>query len=387
MFRKSLVVLMMVFFIVIFSMGLGAAQEKLKIGLVIEQTGGGASIGQYWIRAFELAVGEINKAGGVLGRQVEYEIFDTQSKPPIAVTATKKAISWGAIAIGGPIYSGSTLACMSETQDAKVPQLIGSESWKITIQGDKYIWRMSTGQTQEIQKMLNWLMKEKKPRPKAIGMLYVNNDYGIGAMETAKKVLTEQHNTALVMAAAAEPLQTDYSAELGQIKKSNVDAVYVYLLEEDAARFYRQAKKVGVKAFLFAANSAISVDTARLGKEAVDGVYGMSGFEYSAPDPGCQRLAKYYKEKYGAWPDNEFMKGYNSVYLIKNGFELANSFDTEKFSEKMHNVFITPKVQPNIIGGSLYYDETGELYSWDYLTKITWDGKDAVAKAQVAIPP
>jgi ABC-type branched-subunit amino acid transport system substrate-binding protein len=189
------------------------------------------------------------------------------------------------------------------------------------------------------------------------------------------------------MAAACEQKQPDYSAELNQIKKSNADALLVNLLEEESAMFFRQAKKVGLNVFLFTVNTGISVDACRLGKEAVDGVYGTSGYEYSAPDPGCQRLAKYYKERYGVMPDNEFMKGYNAVYLVKTGIELAKSFDKEKFVEKMHNIHITSKIQPNIVGGSLYYDETGELHAWEYLTKIEWDGKEAQAKALAAIPP
>ena len=370
---------------IVFSAGLGAAQEKLRIGLVIEQTGAGASLGAYWIKAFELAVGEINKGGGVLGRQVEYEVFDNQSKAPVSVSATQKALSWGAFAIAGPIYSGNTLACMPVAQEAKTPQMTGSENWRITLQGNKYIWRMSTGQTLEIQKLLNWVMTERKP--KALGMLYVNNDFGIGGLETAKKLLKEKYNTDLVMAAACEQKQPDYSAELKKIKESNADVVLLNLLEEESAMFYRHAKKVGLNVFLCAVNTGISVDACRLGKEAVDGVYGTSGYEYSAPEPGCQRLAKYYRERYGEWPDNEFMKGYNAVYLVKTGIELAKSFDKEKFVEKMHNVHITPKIQPNIVGGSLYYDENGELHSWDYLAKVTWDGKEALAKALFAIPP
>jgi branched-chain amino acid transport system substrate-binding protein len=385
MFRKSLIFLMMVFFLVIFSMGSSLAQEKLRIGVVIEQTGAGASLGDYWIKGVQLAVEEINKAGGVLGKQVEYDIFDSQSKPPVSAAAMKKALAWGPFSISGTIYSSSTLANMVFSQEAKTPQFTGSENWKISTMGNRYIFRTSTQQGFEIPKLLNWVMGERKP--KAIAMLYVNNDYGMGALDTTKKYLKEKWNTGLVYSGAVEQKQADYSAELSHIKSANADAVFVYLLEEEAAMVYRQVKKMGLNVLLFAPNSSISEITCRLGKEAVDGVYGMSGFEYNSPDPNSLRLAKYYKSKFGAWPDNEFMKGYNSVYLPITGIKVTKSFDKEKVVEKFRKFFITPEIEPNVAGGKLYYDEVGDLHTWDYLTKIVWDGKEAVPKVEAALPP
>jgi hypothetical protein len=81
------------------------------------------------------------------------------------------------------------------------------------------------------------------------------------------------------------------------------------------------------------------------------------------------------------------MKGYNSIYMPKTGIELTGGFDTVKFSEKMHKVFITPKVQKNIVGGNLYYDEFGDQHAWDYLTEIVWDGERAKPRVAAALPP
>jgi hypothetical protein len=112
----------------------------------------------------------------------------------------------------------------------------------------------------------------------------------------------------------------------------------------------------------------------------------MTGFEYTSPEPNSQRVSKIYKDLYGDWPDNEFMKGYNSIYLPKTGIELAGGFDKQKFSAKMHKVFINPKVQKNLAGGNLYYDEFGDLHAWDYLTEIVWDGQRAKPRVAAALP-
>lgn len=385
MLKKTLISISILSLLIFFTSGPAAAAEKVKVGVVIEMTGAAASLGDYWTKGVKYATKEINDAGGILGNPLEYKIFDTQSKPPISVSAVKKALAWKPFALSGPIYSSSTLANMFLSQEAKTPQNVGSENWRISTKGSKYIFRTSTQQGFEIPKLLGFIMTEKKP--KAVAMLHVNNDYGIGAMETTKKILKEKYNTKLVAVMAVEQKQADYSAEFATLRRKKADALFVYLLEEEAAIVYRQVQKMGLKLILFAPNSGISEDTLRLGKEAADGVYGMSGFEYNAPEPNCVRVSKYFHKTYGEWPDNEFMKGYNSIYLVKTGIEQTGGLDKVKYSQKMHGIFITPKMQKNICGGNLYYDDVGDLHAWDYLVQVKWDGTHAKPKIVAALPP
>jgi len=272
MLKKTVISISILCLLIFFSSGPAIAAEAVKVGVVIEMTGAAASLGDYWTKGVKYATEEINDAGGIMGRPLEYKIFDTQSKPPISVSAVKKALAWKPFALSGPIYSSSTLANMFLSKEAKTPQNVGSENWRISTKGSKYIFRTSTQQGFEIPKLLNFIMSEKKP--KAIAMLHVNNDYGIGAMETTKKYLKEKWNTELVAVMATEQKQADYSAEFTTLRRKNADALFAYLLEEEAAIVYRQVQKMGLKLILFAPNSGISEDTLRLGKEAAEGVYG-----------------------------------------------------------------------------------------------------------------
>jgi branched-chain amino acid transport system substrate-binding protein len=361
------------------------AGDAVKIGVVIESTGTGASQGGYWVKGVDTAVNEINKSGGILGNPIKYKVFDTQSKAPISVSAVKKAISWGACGISGPIWSSSTLANMHLSQENKIPQCVGSENYKVTTKGSPYIYRTSTQQGFEIPKLLNWIMSEKKP--KAMAVFYINNDLGIGGKEVAEKYLKEKWNTDVALLIAAQENQTNYAAEVKQLKKKKVDAVFVNSTPTEAAMFFREVRKMNLDLLLVSNNTGISEDTTRLAKEACDGVYGMSGFEYSVPDKNCKRLSNYYKEKWGEWPDNEFMKGYNSIYLIKLGYERAGGMERDKLPQVMHNVFITPQMNPNLAGGNLYYDKSGDLHAWDYLVRVEWNGKDTEQKIVAALPP
>ncbi|MFM2261840.1 MAG: hypothetical protein RI959_516, partial [Pseudomonadota bacterium] len=86
---------------------LAMGQNVIKIANIVELSGGGASPGTYFRDGIELAVKEINAAGGILGKKIETTTADTQTNPGVAKGLAQKAVDDGAFAIFGPVYSGS----------------------------------------------------------------------------------------------------------------------------------------------------------------------------------------------------------------------------------------------------------------------------------------
>ena len=82
------------------------AQAPIKIAGLVELSGTGATSGTNFDNGVKLAVKEINAAGGILGRQVEYTSGDTQSNPQIAKALAQKAVDEGAYVVMGPVFSG-----------------------------------------------------------------------------------------------------------------------------------------------------------------------------------------------------------------------------------------------------------------------------------------
>jgi branched-chain amino acid transport system substrate-binding protein len=111
-----------------------AAQPAVKAGVVVEITGGGAPVGNMWKNGVQMAVDEINQAGGILGRRVETFVLDTQSDPPTSVAVMKRAVAEKPLVILGPIYSSSTKANMVIAQEAGIPQVTGSEAAELSRQ-------------------------------------------------------------------------------------------------------------------------------------------------------------------------------------------------------------------------------------------------------------
>ena len=105
-----------------------AQAQAVKIAGIVELSGTGATSGTNFNDGVKLAVKEINAAGGILGRKIDYSSNDTQSQPQVAKALAVKAIDDDAYVVMGPVFSGSILVSMAETRRAGVPNFTGGEA-------------------------------------------------------------------------------------------------------------------------------------------------------------------------------------------------------------------------------------------------------------------
>jgi branched-chain amino acid transport system substrate-binding protein len=114
------------------SAGASFGQNVIKIANIVELSGGGATAGTNFKNGVELAVKEINAAGGVLGQKIQTITSDTQTNPGVAKGLTQKAVDDDVFAVFGPVYSGSIMVSMAESRRAEVPNFTGGEAASIT---------------------------------------------------------------------------------------------------------------------------------------------------------------------------------------------------------------------------------------------------------------
>ena len=176
-----------------FLLGLTLAQslfaqaQPLKIFGLVELSGTGATSGTNFNNGVKLAVKEINAAGGILGRKIEYTASDTQSQPQVAKALAVKAIDDGAYIVMGPVFSGSIMVSMAETRRAEIPNFTGGEAATITQQGNPYIFRTSFTQSTAMPKVARYLNDTLKA--KTVAVIYTNNDFGKGGRDVFIKAL------------------------------------------------------------------------------------------------------------------------------------------------------------------------------------------------------
>src|SRR5438128_5047811 len=164
-----------------------AQTPSVKIVGLVELSGTGATSGTNFNDGVKLAVKEINAAGGILGRKVDYVFNDTQSQPQVAKALAVKAIDDGSYVVMGPVFSGSILVSMAETRRAEIPNFTGGEAAAITQQGNPYIFRTSFTQATAMPKVARYL--KEALNAKTVSIIWVNNDFGKGGRDVFTKAI------------------------------------------------------------------------------------------------------------------------------------------------------------------------------------------------------
>ena len=154
--------------LVLGGVALAAHSQAVKIYGLVELSGTGATSGTNFNDGVKLAVKEINAAGGILGRKVEYTASDTQSQPQVAKALAVRAVDEGAYVVMGPVFSGSILVSMAETRRAEIPNFTGGEAAAITQQGNPYIFRTSFTQAAAMPKVARYIRDTVKAKTVAM---------------------------------------------------------------------------------------------------------------------------------------------------------------------------------------------------------------------------
>jgi branched-chain amino acid transport system substrate-binding protein len=355
----------------------GQAQDVVKLAVVVEQTGAGTVMGDYFWKGVQLARDEVNAAGGILGRKIETPIFDTQSDPPNSVAAIKRALSQEEpFAVLGPIYSGSTIVNMAETQAAKTPQLVASEAFTITGKGNPYIFQMSESNKIDGVKMLRWLVEEKKL--KHVALIYRTDEWGTSSKDAMLEYFKSK-NVTVDPLLAVDVKQRDFAAELTRVRAAKPDALIENVDAGVAALLARQFNKLGLEMIHYGQNVC---DTAflELAKGEGDGTYCHTGFIPSSPDPASQRFNAAYLKRWGKEPSEEAYKGYSAIYMIKVISQKIGAFDREKFAATMHNFRLTSDIEPNLMAS--YWDENGAFHFTSHIAVVKDNKYDIIGRVK-----
>lgn len=262
-----------------------AQTDPIKILGLVELSGTGATSGTNFNDGVKLAVKEINAAGGILGRKVDYTANDTQSQPQVAKALAVKAIDDAAYVVMGPVFSGSIMVSMAETRRAEIPNFTGGEAAAVTQQGNPYIFRTSFTQTTAMPKVARYLRDNLKA--KTVAMIWVNNDYGKGGRDVFIKAI-EAQGIKLVADISTDPGQLDFSGPVLRAKQANAEALFVYSNEEESARALRELRKQGYDKPIVGETVLTSQKVIELAGEAANGAVAHVGLTADAPNPGIK---------------------------------------------------------------------------------------------------
>jgi branched-chain amino acid transport system substrate-binding protein len=347
--------------------------EPVKVIGLVELSGTGATSGNNFNDGVKLALKEINAAGGILGRKVEYTAHDTQSQPQTAKALAVKAVDEGAYVVMGPVFSGSILVSMAETRRAEIPNFTGGEAAAITQQGNPYIFRTAFTQTTSMPKVARYLKDNLKA--KTVAMIWVNNDFGKGGHDVFLKAI-EAQGIKLVADISTDPGQLDFSGAVVKAKQANADALFVYSNEEESARALRELRKQSYDKPIVGETVLTSQKVIELAGDAANGAVAHVGLTADAPSPGIRDFAAKFQKEYNYKPDHNGLKGYSGMYIVKAVTEKVGKLDPKAFANAMHGVQLSAKDYPGVLM-DVSFDKNGDLDRESFMTKVV-NGKQEV---------
>ena len=350
-----------------------AAQGTVKIAGLVELSGPGTTSGTNFDEGAKLAVKEINIAGGILGRKIDYTSSDTQSQPQIAKALAQKAIDDDVYVVLGPVFSGSVLVSMLETRRAEVPNFTGGEAAGITLQGNPYIFRTSFTQANAMPKVARYLKDNVKA--KTVAMIWVNNDFGKGGRDVMVKAL-EAGGIKVVADIPTDQGQVDFSGPVLRAKQANADALFLYVNEEESARALRELRKQGYDKPMIGETTLTGQKVIELAGEAANGAIAHVGLTADAPLPSVKVFDEKFQKEWKHKADHNGLKGYTAVYVVKAITERIGKFDRKAFAAAMKGARISAKENPGVLM-DLAFDEKGDIDRESFMTRVE-NGKQVV---------
>ena len=360
--------------------GLAQAQATLKIGGLYELSGAGASAGTNFKNGVEMAVKEINAAGGILGKKIEHSISDTQSNPGVAKGLATKAIDDGVFAVFGPVFSGSMMVSMAETRRAEVPNFTGGEAAAITKKGNPYIFRTSFTQDTAMPKVARYIANGLKAR--TVALVYVNNDFGKGGRDAITKALADV-GVKVAADISTDSGQVDFSAPVLKARQSNADAIFVYTNEEESARALRELRKQGVRKPIVGETTLTGQKVIELAGDAANGAFAHVGLTVDAPNPLMLKFKANFYQNYKYISDHNGIKGYTGVYLLKAAIERVGKADRVAVAKALHGLTVTAAKTPGVIM-DVSVDANGDLDRESFAVEVK-DGKQVVKEVLPAL--
>ncbi len=355
----------------------GAAQAQVKLAYVGEISGQLAVSGGNFRDGIILATEEINAKGGIAGKKIDLQLYDTQSNPSVARAQMQKALDGDVFAVLGPVLSGNVKVTMQMLQQQEVPHLIGGEAADIVTLGDKFLFRTSFGQQVGMPKIAAHIRDNLKA--KTVGLIWVNNDFGKAGRDQLIKAL---NGVGVKLAAdiSTEPGQVDFAADVVKLKAANADVQFIYSNEEECARIMREAKKQGLHGPYVGDTTLLSQKTIELAGDAAEGVQGHVGLTSDAPIKAVEEYKARFQKRFNYVSDHNGIKGYTGVYAIKYVVEkkLGGKLDKKGFANAMHGLTITPNDEPNILIETSW-DDTGEINRISFLAEVV-GGKQKITK-------
>lgn len=304
--------------------GNGVQGEKIRIGLFQSLTGETATFGQNTRKGAEIALEQVNAAGGVHGKQVELVVYDTQSKPEeTSAVVTKMITQDNVVGIIGEVASRLSLVAADKAMQFKTPMLSSASTNPDVTKKGAYVFRICFIDPFQGEVMAKFAGENLKAKTAAV-IRDVKQDYSVGLADYFIKAFTA-HGGKIVTDISYQSGETDFRAQLTDVKGKKADVIFVPGYYGDVALIIQQARKLGLNQPLLGGDGWESEDLVKVaGKAPLENTYFSNHYAPDTTDAAAQGFIEVYKKKHnGDRPDAMAALGFDAVHVMVDALKRA----------------------------------------------------------------
>jgi len=310
------------------------AAQGIEIGFFGALTGPQATFALSGKNGARLAVDQMNRAGGVLGKKLDLLVEDDHNEPSEAASAVSKLITRDhVVALIGENASSRSLAAAPIAQNYQVPMVSpSSTNVEVTKKGD-YIFRVCFIDSYQGKALATFARQNLQAKTAAL-LVDAKSDYSVGLAEAFRRAFSALKGRIVEELKYAEG-DSDFSAQLTVLRSSRPDAIFIPGYYTDAGLIARQARSLGIQAALLGADGWDSPKLAEIGGSAVEGAHFSNHYAVEDPSPSVQTFVADYRATYGEDPDSIAALSYDAARLIADAMRRAGSTESKRVRDAL----------------------------------------------------
>ena len=340
--------------------------DKYYIGGIGPTTGATAIYGTAVKNGAQIAVDEINAAGGINGKQIEYRFEDDQNDAEKAVNAYNTLKDWGMQMLVGTTTTAPCIAVAGKTASDNVFQITPSASSPdVLSSGNGNVFQVCFTDPNQGVASAQYIAENKLATK--IGIIYDSSDvYSSGIEEKFEAEAKTQGLNIVSKAAFTADSKTDFGTQLQKAKDAGADLLFLPIYYQEASIILKQADTMGYKPKFFGVDGMDGILTVEnFDTKLAEGVMLLTPFAADAKDKAVQNFVKTYKEKYEDTPNQFAADSYDAVYALKAAIEESKAttdMSASDMCDALKGAMTKIKMQ-GLTGGKdgLTWNESGEV--------------------------
>ena len=312
-------------------------ENEILIGSYSSNTGATATFGVFQLHGTEMAIAEINAAGGINGKKIKHINYDNKSDGDETLAVVNRLISQDkVVAILGEATSGRSKIGAQVAQQNKVPMLTSSATNPDVTKVGNYIFRACFIDPFQGMVMAKFMTENLKLKKAAI-LRDIKNDYSVGLSDIFAEKLKAAGGEIITDISYQEG-DIDFKSQLTAIKAKNVEAIFVPGYYNEVALIAKQAKELGMTMPLLGGDGWSSPKLFEIAKEAINGNYFSNHYTTESKDPKTVNFVKAFKAKYNEDADVMAALAYDAVYMMAEAIKNTKVITSENIRNELAKI-------------------------------------------------